>query len=56
MMVVGRSLKQVEVVDRLNGKGERLGCLVDASDKVSVKIGQRADQRRILRGCLQLTA
>ena len=56
MVVIGRSLKQVEVVDRLDGKGKRLGRLVDASDEVGVKVGQRADQYRVSRGCLQSKA
>ena len=49
-MIIGRSLKQVEVIDRLNGKGEWLGRLMDTSDEVRVKVGQRADQRCISRG------
>jgi len=53
-MIIGRSLKQVEVIDRLDGKSKRFGRLVDASDKVGVKVGQRADQRCVSRGCLQL--
>jgi hypothetical protein len=56
MVMIGRSLKQVEVIDRLDGKGEWLGCLVDASDEVRVKVGQRADQRCFSRGCLRVKA
>ena len=56
MVIIGHSLKHVEVIDRLDGKGKRLGRLVDASDEVSVKVGQRADQCCISRGCLQSKA
>jgi hypothetical protein len=52
MVIIGRSLKQVEVIDRFDGKGKRLGRLVDPSDEVRVKVGQRTDQRCISRGCL----
>jgi len=53
MMIIGRSLKHVEVIDRLDGKGKRFGRLVDAGDEVRIKVGQRADQRCLSRGCLR---
>ena len=40
MVIIGHSLKHVEVIDRLDRKGKWLGSLVDASDEVGIKVGQ----------------
>jgi len=56
MMIIGRSLKHVEVIARLDEKGKRFGRLVDAGDEVRIKVGQRADQRCLSRRCLRTEA
>jgi len=40
MMIIGRSLKQVGVIDRLDKKNNQLGRILGAGDEVGVKVRQ----------------